>query len=495
ADVMEAHQAWIAPNVDLCFTPTENCYNIMAKKGMPKDKMNICGFPIHKKYLKKITQKQARTRLGLRNTFTVTFALGGMGAKPVYDYVPALAIEMPDININVICGKNKKMKERLCKLTEKFDNVIIRGYVDNMQDYYAASDLMAIKSGFSTVGECIFTKTPAIVIYAMANEKTAAEYIVKKDIGWWVKNKYEFVKTVKDSRKNKELINKKRTNLAKTDFKYSTTAIVSEIKKRLKLRKRTEWILFDLADTICRLEINNSNWRRVNLEGIKNVMDYMELKHYTNQDINDLAEAFVNKKEVLRTRAKKTLKEFPLQSQLSKFIKSVNIKPEFIKEYKKRWFEGPNLRKDKLKHLEYTFIQPELSLSKRLKDDISTIKDLSKKYNLALISNNVSATLVEEILKKHKMLGYFSEVITSENVGFRKPHKKFLEYSLRKINTAQDKCIIVGDRLNQDILMANNAFITSIQMGLKEHSDNKNAKNIKPNYKITELSELKKIMS
>ncbi|MFA0961251.1 YjjG family noncanonical pyrimidine nucleotidase [Roseivirga sp. BDSF3-8] len=111
-----------------------------------------------------------------------------------------------------------------------------------------------------------------------------------------------------------------------------------------------------------------------------------------------------------------------------------------------------------------------------------------KQYKLHIITNGFRD--VQHIkLSKSNLSDYFTEIVTSDCTGFKKPHKQIFAFLLDKAKAEQGECIMVGDNLEADILGARNMKIDQVYY---------NRHNLKhkesPNFEITCLSELQKIL-
>ncbi len=121
-------------------------------------------------------------------------------------------------------------------------------------------------------------------------------------------------------------------------------------------------------------------------------------------------------------------------------------------------------------------------------DVIENIEYLSQKYDLYIASNgmgSVQRKRVEEISK------YFKGCFISEEVGANKPDIKFFEFAFKEINDKnKDNYLIIGDRLDTDILGGKNAGIKTMFL----NRDNLKIGDIVPDYEIKSLDEIKKIL-
>jgi putative hydrolase of the HAD superfamily len=98
---------------------------------------------------------------------------------------------------------------------------------------------------------------------------------------------------------------------------------------------------------------------------------------------------------------------------------------------------------------------------------------LKEQYTLHIITNGFQE--VQHIkLEASKLHMYFDIVITSEQVGVKKPNPKIFEFALEKANALAHESIMIGDDLIVDVLGAKNVGMTAVYFnpGKKEHNEN-----------------------
>tara|TARA_B000000532_G_C18876401_1_gene410841 strand:+ start:2059 stop:2748 length:690 start_codon:yes stop_codon:yes gene_type:complete len=120
-------------------------------------------------------------------------------------------------------------------------------------------------------------------------------------------------------------------------------------------------------------------------------------------------------------------------------------------------------------------------------DTIEVLNYLRSKYNLHIITNGFHKTQHIK-LEFSNLTPYFDQIITSEQAGVKKPHKKIFEFALSKANANSEESVYIGDDLEVDILGCQNCGIDGVYFNPKkiEHQEN-------PKYEISCLSELKKL--
>ena len=92
------------------------------------------------------------------------------------------------------------------------------------------------------------------------------------------------------------------------------------------------------------------------------------------------------------------------------------------------------------------------------------LASLDRDYTLAVISNTIDAddSIVTRTLARIGLDVYFDTVITSVTAGYAKPDTRIYQQALKRIGLLADEVVMVGDRLDTDILGANRAGILSV---------------------------------
>lgn len=122
-------------------------------------------------------------------------------------------------------------------------------------------------------------------------------------------------------------------------------------------------------------------------------------------------------------------------------------------------------------------------------DAIDILNYLSKKYTLLIASNGIT-NVQSQRLASASLLALFNKIYASEEIGANKPDIKFFDYIFNDLNDYdKSKYIIIGDRLETDILGGINANIKTVLI----NRDNVTG-DIIPDYEIFSLNELKNIL-
>ncbi len=147
------HRSWADNTADVVIAPTEVAIELLVKNGIDRDKIIGPLYPIRPSLMDYKTKRQTFKQLNFDlQTKTLLLTAGGVGAEKIVAVTKRL-LKWTNYQIIVICGRQQEVQAKLEPLTQKFAQLRVLGFVDNMQDYYEAADLAVIKPGSTTVLE------------------------------------------------------------------------------------------------------------------------------------------------------------------------------------------------------------------------------------------------------------------------------------------------------------------------------------------------------
>lgn len=85
-------------------------------------------------------------------------------------------------------------------------------------------------------------------------------------------------------------------------------------------------------------------------------------------------------------------------------------------------------------------------------DAAKCLEELSNRYKIGIIANQSLGT--KERLEKHGVLRYIDMVVASAEEGVAKPDKRIFEIALKRANCEPGNAIMIGDRIDNDIIPA-----------------------------------------
>ncbi|MCA9838386.1 MAG: glycosyltransferase [Trueperaceae bacterium] len=179
---------WADPWADHVIVPNNDLKQQLVRMGMPEDKLSVVGYPVQQSFLYPKQKEEARRILDLPSGFTCLLSLGGEGVATKSEQMLNTLLDIPGLdNIIVICGRNQDLKDNL--EAQGNPRLQVKGFVTNMADYIAASDLVIGKAGPASVYETLAVGRPMIITsYAGLNELGVLDFVVDKGLGAYARS-------------------------------------------------------------------------------------------------------------------------------------------------------------------------------------------------------------------------------------------------------------------------------------------------------------------
>lgn len=117
------------------------------------------------------------------------------------------------------------------------------------------------------------------------------------------------------------------------------------------------------------------------------------------------------------------------------------------------------------------------------------LSKLSKKYKIGIIANQTFGS--KERLEKMGLLKYINLVVTSAEEGVAKPDLRIFQIALDRANCKPEEAVMVGDRIDNDIVPANKVGMKTIwiKQGFGKYALPSSEKDF-PDYTVKNLLEI-----
>ena len=93
---------------------------------------------------------------------------------------------------------------------------------------------------------------------------------------------------------------------------------------------------------------------------------------------------------------------------------------------------------------------------------LETLRELKKNYKIGVIANQPPK--LEESLVSRGFEGVFDRVFGSDDLGMDKPEHRFFLHAMREVGCAPEEAVMVGDRIDNDIIPAKELGMHSIRV-------------------------------
>jgi processive 1,2-diacylglycerol beta-glucosyltransferase len=148
------HPFWEYTGLDYFVVASELMVPSVEQRGIPKEKILPFGIPIQECFGASIPKMIARKKLGLdQDLLTILVTSGGRGFGAV-DELVSQADKMDGVQIVAVCGTNFMLRRKL-ELQKYKNKVYIFGFINNIDEYIDAADMIVTKPGGLSTSEAV----------------------------------------------------------------------------------------------------------------------------------------------------------------------------------------------------------------------------------------------------------------------------------------------------------------------------------------------------
>jgi 1,2-diacylglycerol 3-beta-galactosyltransferase len=189
-DLVTAHLSWVDAAVDRVVVPSEVVAERCARDGTPADRYVPLGLPVAAEFcrppLDEAQRRELKRRLGLGGEFLVVLTGGAEGSGRLRRCAGAILRQVPDVDVVVICGRNRSLRRRVGRLAERTADgrLTAQGFVGNMADWLRCADIVVGKAGPGTIAEATCCGAPLVLTsFVPGQEKGNAEFVTDSGAG------------------------------------------------------------------------------------------------------------------------------------------------------------------------------------------------------------------------------------------------------------------------------------------------------------------------
>ena len=158
-DSITVNAIWFRCPSDLFLVPNERTAAVLAKAGVPGDKVRVTGFPVTPKFAE-LGELREPPAPGGEQRILYMINAGGHAAPEI---IRGLA-QLPDVRLTVTVGRDERLRRAVetvnAEMARKFEIV---GWSDRLPRLMLESHLLISKAGGATVQESIAAKCPMII--------------------------------------------------------------------------------------------------------------------------------------------------------------------------------------------------------------------------------------------------------------------------------------------------------------------------------------------
>jgi UDP-N-acetylglucosamine:LPS N-acetylglucosamine transferase len=222
---------WGEPRADSIIVASEDGRRRLIRFGVPAEKITIIGRPVRQAFLHAPSKIEARSLLGLEGRFTCLLSFGGEGVgRNARGLISALLDAGVALQVVVITGRNALLRDELRTFWPVTDRLQVLGFVENMAEYLAASDLFIGKAGPSSVYEALAIGRPVLATgYAGLNELGVVRFIESEGLGCHVRTNAALVREAQRYAADRSLLEEIARRCRRLDLQSTTERFAHHI--------------------------------------------------------------------------------------------------------------------------------------------------------------------------------------------------------------------------------------------------------------------------
>jgi 1,2-diacylglycerol 3-beta-galactosyltransferase len=189
-DLVTAHLSWRDAAVDRVVVPSEAVADTFARGGVSPERYVPLGLPVAGEFcrppLSEAEREDLKRELGVRGKFLVVLTGGAEGSGGLRRRAAAILRQVDDVDVAVICGRNRSLRRRLGKVAERTGDgrLTAHGFVANMADWLRCADVVVGKAGPGTIAEATCCGAPLVLTsFVPGQEKGNAEFVTEAGAG------------------------------------------------------------------------------------------------------------------------------------------------------------------------------------------------------------------------------------------------------------------------------------------------------------------------
>lgn len=189
------HSQWIHPQTDMYFVGSESVRRGLVKRGIDSQIVRVTGIPVRPAFLKAFDKEALREKYGIDQEVPIVLIMGGaygvMG--DIHQVCDELFNYPTKVQVLVVTGRNHKMKAQLDVAAQNARNPVkIFGFVKEVDELMAISDLVLTKAGGLTISEAVAVQLPMLLYRPIPGQEVQnAMFLVRSGVAVLARNRKE----------------------------------------------------------------------------------------------------------------------------------------------------------------------------------------------------------------------------------------------------------------------------------------------------------------
>lgn len=177
----DVHRRWMFANPDYYFVPTFDVKEAMIRQGVPESRITVTGIPVRESF-----HEGAMSGSGFDNEpkeHVILLMANVCGTLHSLLRLIGKLLILPDVRIQVICGRQERRRQKLEEIWEEDARVNVFGFTDQLHVLMNRACCVVTKAGGVTLSETIQAGVPIFILKPyLGQEKGNALYLQRKGV-------------------------------------------------------------------------------------------------------------------------------------------------------------------------------------------------------------------------------------------------------------------------------------------------------------------------
>lgn len=171
------HSRWLHAETDRYFVATGEMKRQMEDVGIEADRITVSGIPIRDNFRAAVREEPSAEPASERSDRSILVMAGAYGVSAeVGETVDAL-LRQCGCSIQLVCGKNEKLRKRMDDLFADEPRVTVFGFVERIDRLMSRASCIVTKAGGITLSEAMALKLPVITYRPIPGQESGnAQY-------------------------------------------------------------------------------------------------------------------------------------------------------------------------------------------------------------------------------------------------------------------------------------------------------------------------------
>jgi processive 1,2-diacylglycerol beta-glucosyltransferase len=228
-----ANANWISKSVKRHFLSSENVVGQLVKRDIADHQIQVTGIPTRSIFYRdrrsEVLDLKQKYEINL-NSKVVLLVAGAKGVVPKFKSIIKLMMNHQNITLMIICGNNKSLYRQINKRFSHLKHIKIFGFVKEIDELMAISDVMVTKPGGITITEASQVGLPLVLFKPIfGQELENAIYFASREAALIAYNERQVVEEVLTLVNDEARLNRMKANIKRVSKKYAANTIINSI--------------------------------------------------------------------------------------------------------------------------------------------------------------------------------------------------------------------------------------------------------------------------